>query len=93
MCVCVCVCVCVFLKSFLGLVAQGGKESACSAGGLDSIPGLGRFPGKENGYPLQYYCLEISMNRGAWQAAAHGVTKSWTQLSNFHYPPIKKKSV
>ena len=46
--------------------------------------------GEGNGNPLQYPCLENPMNRGAWQAAAHGVTKSWTQLSNFHYPSIKR---
>ena len=55
-------------------------------GDLGSIPGLGRSPGKRNGYPLQYSCLENSMNRGAWQATAHGVTKSQTQLSNFCLP-------
>ena len=49
------------------------------------IPGLGRSPGEENSYPLQYSCLENSMDRGAWQATVHGVTKSWTQLSKFHY--------
>ena len=52
----------------------GGKESACNAGdlGLGLIPGLGRSPGEGNGYPLQYSCLENSMDRGAWQATAHG---------------------
>ena len=45
------------------------------------IPGLGRTPGEENGKPLQYSCLENSMDRGAWWATVHGVTKSWTQLS------------
>jgi len=53
-----------------------GKESACSAGNLGSIPGLGRSPGEENGNPLQYSCLENSMDRGAWLATVHGVTKS-----------------
>ena len=47
-----------------------------------SVPGLGRSPGEGNGYPLQYSCLENSMDRGAWQGTAHGVTKSQTQLSN-----------
>ena len=42
------------------------------------IPGLGRFPGEGNANPLQYYCLENSMDRGVWQAAVHGVGKSWT---------------
>ena len=53
-----------------------GKESACSAGDLGSVPGLGRSPGEGNGYPLQYPCLENPMDRGAWWAAVHGVAKS-----------------
>ena len=61
-----------------------GKESACSAGEPGSIPRSGRSPGEGIGYPLQYSCLENSMDRGAWQATVHGVTKSRTQLSNFH---------
>ena len=59
-----------------------GNESACNAGDLGSIPGLGRSPGEGNGNPLQYSSLENSMDRGAWQATVHGVTKSGTQLSN-----------
>ena len=55
-----------------------GKESACNMGDLGSIPGLGRSPGEGNGYLLQYSGLENSMDRGAWQAIVHGVTKSWT---------------
>ena len=58
------------------------KESACSAGDLGSIPGLERSPGEGNGNPLQYSCLENPMDRGAWWAAVHGVTKSWARLSN-----------
>ena len=54
------------------------KESACSAGDLALISGLGRSPGEGNGYPLQYSCLENSMDRGAWQAAVQGVSKSQT---------------
>ena len=54
-----------------------GKESACSAGDLGSIPQLGRSPGEGNGNPLQYPCLENLMDRGAWWAAVHGVAKSW----------------
>ena len=45
-----------------------GKESACNAGDLSSIPGLGRSPEEGNGNPLQYSCLENSMDRGAWQS-------------------------
>ena len=55
-----------------------GKESACNAGDTSSIPGLRRSPEEENGYPLQYSCLENSMDRGAWRAIVKGVEKSWT---------------
>ena len=54
-----------------------GKESAaCNSGDPGSIPGSGRFPGEGNGNPFQYYCLENSMDIGAWQATVHGVAKS-----------------
>ena len=56
--------------------SSAGKESACNVGDLGSIPGLGRSPGEEKGYPLQYSGLEDSMDRGAWQATVHGVSKS-----------------
>ena len=59
-----------------------GKESACNAGDLGSIPGLGRSPGGGHGNPLQYSFLENPMDRGAWQATAHGVAKSRTRLSD-----------
>ena len=55
-----------------------GKESACNAGDLSSIPGSGRSPGEGNGNPLQYPCLGNPMDRGAWQAIVHGVAKSYT---------------
>ena len=55
-----------------------GKESACNVGDLGSIPGSGRSPGEEIGYPLQYSCLGIPMGSGARQATVHGVAKSWT---------------
>ena len=52
---------------FLGFPGgSGGKESAYSAGGLGSIPVLGRSPGDGNGYPLQYSCLENSKDKEAW---------------------------
>ena len=54
-------------------------------GDLGSIPGLGRSPGEGNGNPLQYSCLENSMDRGAWQATVHGVAKCQTRVSNFHF--------
>ena len=55
-----------------------GKESACNVGDLCSIPGLGRSPGEGNDNPLQYSCLENSMDRGTWQATVHGFAKSQT---------------
>ena len=55
-----------------------GKESTCNADDSGSIPGFGRSPGKENGNLLQYFCLENPMDRGAWRATVHGVTKNWT---------------
>ena len=51
-----------------------GKESACNAGDLGSFPGLGRSPGEGNGHPLQYCCLENSVDRGAWWATVYEVT-------------------
>ena len=48
------------------------KVSACNLGDLGSIPGSGRSPGEGNGNPLQYYCLENPMDRGAWWATVHG---------------------
>ena len=59
------------------------KTSAYNAGNLGSIPGSGRSPGEGNGNTLQYFCLENSMDRGAWCATVHGVAKSWTRLNNF----------
>ena len=56
-----------------------GKESACNAGDLGLIPGLGRFPGEGKGYPFQYSGLENSRD-----CIVHGVTKSRTQLNDFH---------
>ena len=67
-------------KGFSG--GSDGKESTFSAGGPDSIPELGRSPTEWNGNPLQYSCLENSMDRGALSPTVHGVAKSQTQLSN-----------
>ena len=58
-----------------------GKESACNAGDLGSIPGLGGSPGGGYGNPLQYSCLENSIDRGSWKATVHVVAKSQTWLS------------
>ena len=71
---------------FLGDLA--GKESACNAGDLGSIPGSGRSPGVGSGNPVQYSCLENSMDGEAWWATVHGVAKSQTRLSNFSSFPI-----
>ena len=68
------------MNCFLG--GSVGKESACNVGDLCLILGLGRPPGVGNGNPLQYPCLENSMDRGAWWATVLGVAKSWTRLSN-----------
>ena len=59
-----------------------GKKTTRNVKDPGLIPGQGRSPGKGNGYPLQYSCLENSMDTGAWQGTVHEVTKSWTQLSN-----------
>ena len=61
---------------FASLVAQMVKLSACNAGDLGSIPGLGRSPGEGNGNPLEYSCLENSMDAGTSWAIVHGVPKS-----------------
>ena len=59
---------------------SAGKESTYNSGDLGSIPGLGRSPREGKGYPLQYSGLENSMG-----CIFHGVSKSWTRLSNFHF--------
>ena len=66
------------MRNFPG--GSDGKKSACHAGDLGLIPRSGRSPGEGNGYSLQYSCLENSMDRGAWWATVHGVTKNWTWL-------------
>ena len=75
-----------FLKSSIACVSFPGgsdsKESACNAGNLDTIPGLGRSLGEGNGNLLQYSCLENSMDRKAWQTTIQGVTKSQTRLGD-----------
>ena len=74
---------CLFLRGFPD--GSEGKESSCNVGDtgdLGLIPESGRYPGEGNGYPLQYSCLENRMDRGAWWAKVHGVTKSQTRLSD-----------
>ena len=67
-------------KSILG--SSDGKESICNTGDPGSILGLGGSPGEGNGLPAPYSCLGNPMDRGAWWATVHGVTKSQTRLSN-----------
>ena len=66
-----------------------GKESACNVGDLGSIPGWGRSPAEENGYPLQHSCLENPMDRGSWSAQSMGsqrVGHGWeTEWSELHF--------
>ena len=59
---------------------SAGKESTCNVGDLGSIPVLGRSPGEGKDYPLLYFGLENSMD-----CIVHGISKSWTPLSNFHF--------
>ena len=87
---CVCVCVCVFVPVFMHIFKTSllivrfldgsvGKESACNAedtGDVGSICGFGRSLMEENGDPLQYSCLKNPMDRGAWWATVHEVTKN-----------------
>ena len=69
---------------FLGFpCGPAGKESICNVGDLGSILGLGRSPGEEKGYLLQYFGLENSVD-----CIVHWVPKSWTQLSDFHFLPF-----
>ena len=66
-----------------------GKESVCNVEDRGSIPGLGRSPGEGNGNPPQYSCLKNPMDRGAWRAIAHRITKSWTQLRDYTFQTYK----
>ena len=63
-------------------MVENSNASIRDARDMGSVPGLGRSPGGGNANPLQYSCLENSMDRGAWQAAVNGVSKSQTQLSD-----------
>ena len=79
---------------FLGQDFPGGsdgKESACIAGDLGSVPGSRRSPGEGNGYPHGYTCLEKSMDIGACWATVHGVANSWT-LRTFLFTNPSKSS-
>ena len=88
----VCMCVCVYIYTHIYIYGTEGyvcvwlkwKESACNARDVGLISGLGRSPGEGNGNPLQYSCLENSMDRGSWLATVHGVSKCQTLLSDEH---------
>ena len=67
---------CRVLGRIMGFLPSSvGKESACNAGDMGSIPGSGRSPGEGNGNPLQYSCLENPMDRGPLWATVHGVAR------------------
>ena len=65
-----------FNRAFPG--GSDGRESACNAGDSGSVPGLGRSSGEGHGNPLQYSCIENAVDRRAWWATVHGVSKSQT---------------
>ena len=73
----------IFMVSYDFPGALDGKASAYNVGDLGSIPGSGRSFREGNGNPLQYSCLENTMDGGAWEATVCGVAKSQTRLSNF----------
>ena len=69
---------------WVALVVKNLPANAGDIRDAGLIPGLGRFPGEGNGYPLQYSCLENPMDRGTWQAVVHSVAKSWIQLKRLN---------
>ena len=69
-------------QSLVVLVVKNLSADAGDIRDASSIPGLGRSPGEGNGNPLQYSCLENSVDRRAWWTTVHGVIKSWTQMSD-----------
>ena len=77
-------CIYLYLLPFfpINIFGSDGKASVYNVGDLGSIPGLGRFPGAGRGKPLQYSCLENSVDRGALWATVHGVAKSHAQLND-----------
>ena len=66
----------------VALVVKNPPANAGDIRDMGSIPGLERSPGEGNVNPLQYFLPGDPMDRGVWQATVHGITKSWTQLSN-----------
>ena len=86
-------CVSVFAPRFpspykdtqVALVVKNSPANEGDVRDVGLIPGSGRSPREGNGSPLQYSCLENPMDRGAWWAIVHGVTKSWTQLKQLSH--------
>ena len=71
------------LKVMLGFPGgSDGRGSACNAGDSGLIPGLRRYPGEGHGYPLQYSCLEESLERSARRDTVHEVSQNRTKLSD-----------
>ena len=66
-----------------GSVVKNPPANEATKGDADSIPGSGRYPGGRNSNPLQYFCQDDPMDRGAWRATTDGITNSWTQPSNW----------
>ena len=73
--------------------SSDGKASAYNVGDLGSVPGSERSPGEGNGNLLEYCCLEISTDRGAWQATVHEVAKSWTRLKRLSMQQSIEKKI
>ena len=73
-----------FNVDFPGAGVENLPANAGDTGDLDLIPGLGRSPGEGNGNPPQYSCLGNPVDRGAWWATVHGVTKSWPRLERLN---------
>ena len=71
----------------VALVVRNLPANARDIRDMDWIPGLGRTPGGGHGNPVQFSCLENPMDRGAWQATVHRITKSWTQLKRLSTLP------
>ena len=71
------------VKGHCGSVVKNQPANEGDVGDVGSIPGLGRYCTEGNGNPLQHFCLENSVNRGAWKATVHGVTKSQTRQSDY----------
>ena len=92
---CRCSNLCTHGASQVALLVKNLSADARGIRDRGSIPGLGRSPGGVNGNPLHYSWLENPMDRGAWQAAVHGITKSWTQLNRLstciHVEKYKRK--